>query len=77
MGICFCDSGNSNRGSITSERGGLGRKIEGMLKMEGHILWMIHADIWRKTAKFCKAIILQLNNKLKKQMNVYIMLYVL
>ena len=44
----------------------MGRKIEGTFKMEGHILWMIHADIWRKTAKFCKAIILQLNNKLRK-----------
>ena len=25
--------------------------------------WLIHVEVWRKTAKFCKAIILQLKNK--------------
>ena len=25
-------------------------------------LWLIHVDIWQKTTKFCKAIILQLKN---------------
>ena len=28
-------------------------------------LWLIHVDIWQKTTKFCKAIILQLKNKIK------------
>ena len=28
-------------------------------------LWLIHVAIWQKTTKFCKAIILQLKNKLK------------
>ena len=28
-------------------------------------LWLIHFDVWQKT-KFCKAIVLQLKNKLKK-----------
>ena len=27
-------------------------------------LWLIHAEVWQKTTKFCKAIILQLKNKL-------------
>ena len=30
-------------------------------------LWLIHVDVWKKTTKFCKAIILQLKiNKFKK-----------
>ena len=27
------------------------------------ILWLILVDVWQKTTKFCKAIILQLKNK--------------
>ena len=30
-------------------------------------LWLIHADIWQKPTKFCKAIILRLKNKSKEQ----------
>ena len=30
------------------------------------MLWAIHVDIWQKQIKFCKAIILQLKTKLKK-----------
>ena len=30
-------------------------------------LWLIHVDIWQKATKFCKAIILQLKNKLKNE----------
>ena len=26
-------------------------------------LWLIHADVWQKSTKFCKAIILQFKNK--------------
>ena len=29
-------------------------------------LWLIHVDVWQKTANFCKAIILQLKNKYKQ-----------
>ena len=29
-------------------------------------LWLIHVEVWQKTTKFCKAIILQLKNKLIK-----------
>ena len=28
-------------------------------------LWLIHVGVWQKTTQFCKAIILQLKNKLK------------
>ena len=31
------------------------------------LLWMIHVEVWQKTTKFCKAIILQLKNKLIKK----------
>ena len=30
-------------------------------------LRLIHVEIWQKTTKFCKAIILQLKNKFKKK----------
>ena len=39
-------------------------------------LWLIHVDIWQKTVKICKAIILQLKKKylfkkkIKKQNNI-------
>ena len=42
-----------------------GREMGGRFKREGTYvyLWLIHADIWQKTTKFCKAIILQLKDK--------------
>ena len=30
-------------------------------------LWLIHVEVWQKTTQFCKAIILQQKNKLKKK----------
>ena len=40
-------SGNSNRVSILTERGGMGRKVGGSFKREGIYvyLWLIHAEI--------------------------------
>ena len=36
-----------------------GRKVQ-----EGEVyLWLIHVDIWQKTTKFCKAIILKSEKK--------------
>ena len=32
-------------------------------------LRLIHVDIWQKPTQFCKAIILQLKNKLKKRVD--------
>ena len=45
--------------------GGMGRVMGGKFKREGTYvyLWLIHGDIWQKTTKFCRAIILQLKNK--------------
>ena len=34
-------------------------------------LWLIHVEIWQRTTKFCKAIILQLNNNNKKRQSQY------
>ena len=49
----------------------MGKEMGGRFKREGTYvyLWLIHVDIWQKTTKFCKAIILQLKNKLKKKKN--------
>ena len=58
-------SGNSNRGSVSTWRGGMGREMGGRLQREGIYvyLWLIHVEVWQKTTKFCKAIILQLKKK--------------
>ena len=42
------DSGNSNCGLVTTERGGMGREVGGMFKWEGTWvnLWLIHVDVW-------------------------------
>ena len=44
----------------------MGREMGGRFKREGTYvyLWLIHVAVWQKTAKFYKAIILQLKNKL-------------
>jgi len=41
----------------------MGREMGERLKREGTrvYLWLIHVDIWQKTTKSCKAIILPLN----------------
>ena len=62
--ICKIDSQwefAQNRGSVSTERGGMGREIGGRFKREGIYvyIWLIHAEVWQKTTKFCKAIILQ------------------
>jgi len=43
----------------------MGRKMGGKFKRERIYvyLWLIHVEVWQKTTKFCKAIILQLKNK--------------
>ena len=56
------DSGNSNQGSVTTQRGGMGRVVGGRFKREGTYvyLWLILVDIWQKPIKYCKAILRQL-----------------
>jgi len=43
----------------------MGREMGGSFKKKGIYvyLWLIHVEVWQKTAKFCKAIILQLKKK--------------
>ena len=45
---------------------GWGREMGGRFETEGICvyLWLIHGEVLQKTAKFCKAIILQLKKKL-------------
>ena len=47
----------------------MGREMGGRFSGEGIYvyLWLIHVDVWQKTTKFCKAIILQLKSKLKRK----------
>ena len=68
-GNLLYDSGNSNWDYVTTQRGGMGREKGGSFKREGtqvH-LWLINVDVWQKPTQFCKAIILQLKNKLIKK----------
>ena len=50
-GNLLYDSGNSNQGSVTPQRGGMGREVGGRFKREGTqvYLWLIHADVWQKS----------------------------
>ena len=43
----------------------MGREIGGRFKREGTYvyLWLIHVDVWQKTANYCKATTLQLKIK--------------
>ena len=60
-------SGNSSRGSVSTQMGVMGREMGGRFKRDGTYvyLWLIHAEVGWKTAKFYKAIILQLKKNKK------------
>ena len=67
MGICRMTQGTQT--TITTQKGKWGRKMGGKFKREGthRYLWLIDVDVWQKSTKFCKAILLQLKiSKLKK-----------
>ena len=40
----------------------MGKEVKGRLNREGTY---VHVDVWQKPAQFCKAVILQLENKFK------------
>ena len=64
MGIC-CMAQETQIGALYQPGGGgVGREMGGKFKSEGiyAYLWLIHVEVWQKTTKFCKAIILQLKN---------------
>ena len=56
------DLDNSNRSSVTTQRGGMRWEAEGRLKREGTqgYLWLIHVEVQWKPTKYFKTIILQL-----------------
>ena len=53
------------------ERDGMEREMGQSCRREGTwvYLWLILVDVWQKTTKFCKAIILQLKKKWQKKKN--------
>ena len=56
---------NSNRGSVSTWRGEMGRKMRGSFKEK------IHVEVWPKTAKLYKAIILKQKINFKKVLIFY------
>ena len=52
------DSGNSNQGSVTTGRGGMGREVVVRFKKKvtNVYLWLIYVDVWQKLTQFCKAL---------------------
>ena len=76
--ICKIESQKETAIWLSKLKQGLGVNPEGQdgvgdgreVQKEGTYvyLWLIHVEIWQKTTKFCKAIILQL--KKKKRMTV-------
>ena len=67
-------SGNSNMGSLSTCRGGMGREMGGGFRREESYvhLWLIRAEDWQKTATCREAIILQLNKLIKKDKIVHL-----
>ena len=55
-------SGNSHWGSVTVQRGGMGREEGGTFEWDRKRvnLQLIHADVWQNPMQYCKAIIFQL-----------------
>ena len=47
QGDLLCGSGNSNRGSVSTQRGGVGRGVGGRVKRERRdvYLWLIRAKV--------------------------------
>ena len=56
------DSGSSSRGSVMTQRAGMGQAVGGSLKREGTRVYrgLTQVDAWQKPTQHCKAIILQL-----------------
>ena len=56
------ESGNSNQGSVTTQRRGMGQEVGRRFRREGTYVyvWLIHVDVWQKPTQHCKEIILQL-----------------
>lgn len=46
--------------SVTAWRGGMGVGGGGGSGGRGHVLWLIHVQVWQRPTQHCKAIISQL-----------------
>ena len=57
-GNLLYDSGNSNWGSVTTQRGEMGGRFK--RERTNVYLWLIHIDVLKKSTQYCKAIILLL-----------------
>ena len=68
-GNLWYGSGNSNWGSVITQRGGEGWEVGGreVQDREGtHVhLCLIHVDVWQKATRYYEAIILQLKINFK------------
>ena len=55
------DSENSNWGSVTTQKGGMGWELGRGFKGEGTYvyLWLIHVNVWQKQTQYCEVTILQ------------------
>ena len=51
------------QGLCINLEGWIGKEMGGRFTREGTSVHLIHVDVWQKTTKFCKSIILQLKNK--------------
>ena len=71
-GNLLYDSGNSNQGSVMTQRGD---RVGGGKEGTCIYLWLIHVDVRQKPTQYCKAIILQVKinfYKRKKKMLLFL-----
>ena len=54
-GNLLYNSGNSNQGSVTTQRGRMEWEEGERFKKEGTqvYLWVIHVDVWQKPTQYC------------------------
>ena len=52
VGVCCMMQGTQSHCSVTTQRGGVGREVEGRFKREEIYvrLWPIHLDVWQKSS---------------------------
>jgi len=54
--------GTQSQYSGTTQRGGVGREVAGVVQDGGvwEHPWLIHVDVWQNPPQYCKVVILQL-----------------
>ena len=63
------DSGNSNWGSVTTQRGRIWQEVEGRLTRKGTYVYLrlIHVDVWKKSTEYCNYPSIKNNEKIGKK----------